>query len=76
MTDAMMNESAGQSQEQHTVITCPVCFDEVDTRNQMYIVPCRDLSHPGFHKECLMSYVEAKVNEGTSMLFIFENNRI
>lgn len=64
MTDAMMNESAAQSQE-HTPIICPVCFDDVDTRNQMYIVPCRDLSHPGFHKECLSSYVEAKVKEGS-----------
>jgi len=46
-------------------VTCVLCLDDVDVNNpDVYVDACPDDSHPGFHKECLLQYIDSKVKMG------------
>lgn len=51
------------SEEDHNAF-CLICFDDISIHDERYITACNDITHPGFHRECLCLYIQSKVSEG------------
>ena len=59
MSENVLNPDSIMIEE---VKICPICIDAEENNELLYV--CRDTSHSGFHKDCLIGYIESKVNDG------------